>query len=287
METCDLAAYGAVRGSFCCCHGCARHHTRDTCRSVRSHGHVQRAACMVHLSRVRTLQTSLNMDESNITQPRTPANDSPFQQPPCIYSAITLLSEVSVMEGGMPAWKELNLPLETSLVSDDTMAAPAMAARADPPPPAAYLAKLDSSKIRSRDDMLHNVNSKEAIVVDARSAGRFVGTEPEPRAGLKSGHIPGARNIPFPQVLDEGCKFKSVDELKAVFSAAGVNVDGQQPLVGSCGSGLTACVLALAVFKATGNLKQPAARPHAVLFAVDTCPKEPAYCLLVATDCCL
>ncbi|KAG1667550.1 hypothetical protein FOA52_014630 [Chlamydomonas sp. UWO 241] len=163
-------------------------------------------------------------------------------------------SKVSVMEGGMPAWRALDLPLDASPVSDDDVAGPARAARGAPPPPAKYPAKLDASKVRSRDAVLSNVISHAERVVDARSAGRFVGAEPEPRPGLKGGHIPGARNVPFPSVVAPGGSLKPADELRAVFSAAGVDLDDRTPLVASCGSGLTACVLALAVFKATGKL---------------------------------
>jgi hypothetical protein len=70
----------------------------------------------------------------------------------------------------------------------------------------------------------------------------------------QGGHIPGARNVPFPSVVAPGGSLKPADELKAVFSAAGADLDGAKPLVATCGSGLTACVLALAVFKATGKL---------------------------------
>ena len=148
-----------------------------------------------------------------------------------------------------------------------------------------------SPQVRSRDNMLANINSKAEVVVDARSAGRFVGSEPEPRAGVRGGHIPGAgpnqptnqpsplegptaaltpmwlrpslcagsHNVPFPMVLEASgpagtMRFKAPQELRSVFSAAGADLDGPLPLVGSCGSGLTACVLALAAHHSTGKL---------------------------------
>eukprot|EP00775_Hariotina_reticulata_P014589 gene14589-14720_t len=93
-------------------------------------------------------------------------------------------------------------------------------------------------------------------VVDARPAGRFKGVDPEPRVGLKSGHMPGSKSVPFVQVYESeqmaGARLKPVDELESVFRAAGVDV--QAPLVCSCGSGLTACVLALALHQVTGQL---------------------------------
>lgn len=84
-----------------------------------------------------------------------------------------------------------------------------------------------------------------------RSAGRFVGTEPEPRPGLRGGHIPGAKSLPFVSLLKDG-RYKPAAELQAAFDAAGLDLE--KPIVGSCGTGLTACVLALAAYQLTGKL---------------------------------
>lgn len=84
-----------------------------------------------------------------------------------------------------------------------------------------------------------------------RSAGRFVGTEPEPRPGLRGGHIPGAQSLPFVSLLKDG-RYKPAAELQAAFDAAGLDL--AKPIVGSCGTGLTACVLALAAYQLTGKL---------------------------------
>eukprot|EP00195_Chlamydomonas_chlamydogama_P007570 CAMPEP_0202906510 /NCGR_PEP_ID=MMETSP1392-20130828/39196_1 /ASSEMBLY_ACC=CAM_ASM_000868 /TAXON_ID=225041 /ORGANISM="Chlamydomonas chlamydogama, Strain SAG 11-48b" /LENGTH=300 /DNA_ID=CAMNT_0049595053 /DNA_START=108 /DNA_END=1010 /DNA_ORIENTATION=+ len=159
---------------------------------------------------------------------------------------------VSVLEGGFPGWKGFGLTTDTLPVEDASLGAATAAARATPPPPAKYKAKLDKSKVRSLSDMLANSQSRGEVVVDARSAGRFVGTEPEPRAGLRGGHIPGALNVPFPTILD-GAAYKPPAAIKQAFSAAGVDLEQVVP-VGSCGSGLTACVLALGVYRATGKL---------------------------------
>lgn len=81
-------------------------------------------------------------------------------------------------------------------------------------------------------------------IVDARSPGRFAGTEPEPRIGMRVGHIPGSRNVFYKTLLNEDNTMKAPDVLKAVFEAAGVDLD--KPVINSCGSGITACVVALA-----------------------------------------
>jgi thiosulfate/3-mercaptopyruvate sulfurtransferase len=92
--------------------------------------------------------------------------------------------------------------------------------------------------------MRANLASRAAQVVDARSAGRFAGTEPEPRPGLRGGHIPGSVNLPYETLYREDGTLKSPDELRAAAQAAGVDL--ARPIVTSCGSGVTASVLALA-----------------------------------------
>jgi len=80
-------------------------------------------------------------------------------------------------------------------------------------------------------------------VLDARSAGRFDGTEPEPREGLRGGHIPGSKNLPYTALLNDADKtFRQAEELNAAFSGAGIDL--KKPVITSCGSGITACVLA-------------------------------------------
>jgi thiosulfate/3-mercaptopyruvate sulfurtransferase len=81
-------------------------------------------------------------------------------------------------------------------------------------------------------------------IVDARSAARFAGAEPEPRAGLRAGHIPGSVNVPYREVLNPDGTMKSPEALRALFAAAGVDLG--RPIVNTCGSGVTACILDLA-----------------------------------------
>jgi thiosulfate/3-mercaptopyruvate sulfurtransferase len=100
--------------------------------------------------------------------------------------------------------------------------------------------------VRDVEAMRANIASRAAQVLDARSAGRFAGTEPEPRAGLRGGHIPGSLNLPYETLYRPDGTLKSPDELRGPVAAAGVDLG--QPIVTTCGSGVTASVLALALY---------------------------------------
>lgn len=103
-----------------------------------------------------------------------------------------------------------------------------------------YKASLDANMTRSFDDVVKNIESKDAQVLDARSPGRFDGTAPEPRKGLRGGHIPNSINVPFNTLVNsETAAMKSKEELTAEFQKAQVDLD--KPLIVSCGSGVTAC----------------------------------------------
>jgi thiosulfate/3-mercaptopyruvate sulfurtransferase len=137
---------------------------------------------------------------------------------------------VAVLDGGLPAWRRLGLPVESGVVER---------------PSAAFVARFDPSSVWTRADVARNLESRTASLIDARPPGRFAGTDPEPRPGLPSGHIPGARNIPFTAVIDPdtGC-VRPEAELRARF--AGLD---EHPVVCSCGTGVTACVLAFALHR--------------------------------------
>ena len=90
--------------------------------------------------------------------------------------------------------------------------------------------------------MLANLNSHAEQVVDARGPGRFAGTDPEPRPGMSPGHIPGARNVPYGQMFAADGTWKDKAGIEAAFVAAGIDLG--KPVVTTCGSGVTACVLA-------------------------------------------
>lgn len=136
---------------------------------------------------------------------------------------------VAVLDGGLPKWQREGRPLESG----------------EPGPRAvAFTPRFRPELVRSKQQVLANLASRAEQVLDARAAGRFTGVEPEPRAGLRGGHIPGSRNLPFTQLLDPETKTVLPPEaLRARFAAAGI--DPARPVVTSCGSGVTACVLAL------------------------------------------
>ena len=102
----------------------------------------------------------------------------------------------------------------------------------------------DDRQVRSKAQVLGNIASKAEQLVDARAVGRFTGDVPETRPGLASGHIPGARNLPYASLFAADGTWKSPKELRAAFAAAGIDLD--QPLIASCGSGMTANVVLFA-----------------------------------------
>jgi thiosulfate/3-mercaptopyruvate sulfurtransferase len=135
----------------------------------------------------------------------------------------------SVLDGGLPKWRAENRPLESG--------EPA------PPTPTHFRADWRAARVRGIGDLLANVRTRAELVLDARATGRFDGTTPEPRAGMRSGHIPGAANVPYADLLNPDSTFRPPEALRARFAAAGV--DGARPVVTSCGSGVTAAILTL------------------------------------------
>lgn len=141
--------------------------------------------------------------------------------------------EVAVLDGGFPGWKEAGGEVQEG--------PPAV------PEPGDFVAHFVTSRLAGAEDVLEALAGKTANVLDARSAPRFGGHGPEPRAGLRSGHMPGAGNLPFGELLSGG-RLKSEEALRTIFQERGV--DGSTPVITTCGSGVTASVLALAVERA-------------------------------------
>lgn len=137
---------------------------------------------------------------------------------------------VRVLDGGLPQWLA-----EGRKVGSGT----------PDYPPAVFTASFNPYLGATAADVLAHSGAHTASIVDARSGERFSGSIPEPRAGLRSGHIPGSCNVPFGAVLNPDKTMKSPAELKQLFEQAGV--DWTLPVITSCGSGVTACVLALAL----------------------------------------
>ena len=138
---------------------------------------------------------------------------------------------VAVLDGGLPKWRAEGWPLDAVVRN---------------PPQRRFTTRFDPSLVRDKRALIENLATRREQVVDARAAGRFDGTAPEPRAGMRSGHIPGSRNVPYELLTDPGTRqLKSADELARLFRDAGVTLDRQ--VVTSCGSGVTACALAFAL----------------------------------------
>jgi len=134
-----------------------------------------------------------------------------------------------VLNGGFDGWKAEGRPV----TAQPTRIAPSI-----------FHADFDASRVVGLDEMRRIVGSGESQIADARSPGRFAGTEPEPRAGVRSGHMPGARNVPASALSRQG-KFLPREELRKVFDDAGIDLS--RPVVTSCGSGITAAVITLAL----------------------------------------
>jgi thiosulfate/3-mercaptopyruvate sulfurtransferase len=135
----------------------------------------------------------------------------------------------AVLDGGLPKWRTEGRPTQ-----DGEPVAPA---------PGVFRPDYRVGQLRGIGDMLRNAMTRSEQVLDARAAGRFTGAVPEPRAGMRSGHIPGSISLPYTDLLHEDGTFRPAAELRERFKAAGV--DGTRPLVTSCGSGVTACILTL------------------------------------------
>src|SRR5262249_48131414 len=116
------------------------------------------------------------------------------------------------------------------------------------PKPNSFSATFDKNRVRGIEQMVANLDSHREQVIDARPSARFAGSVPEPRPGLRSGHIPGSRNVPYADLFDGNTgAMKPLDELRKAFRAAGV--DTAKPIVPSCGSGVSALVLTLALYR--------------------------------------
>ncbi|XP_026789078.3 3-mercaptopyruvate sulfurtransferase [Pangasianodon hypophthalmus] len=136
---------------------------------------------------------------------------------------------VSVLDGGLKRWMQEGYP-----VTEER----------EKPEPADYRATLNRSWVKTYEDILGNIDTKEFQLVDARPAGRFRGRDPEPRDNTEPGHIPGSISIPFTSLLASSGLFLPPEQLRALFQQAGVDL--QHPLCVTCGSAVTACHVALA-----------------------------------------
>ena len=139
-------------------------------------------------------------------------------------------TDVAVLDGGLPKWRAEGREIEDMppIVRDRHMTV-----------------SRQNHLVKDVTQVAHAAKLGEAEIIDARSAPRFKGEVPEPRPGLRSGHIPGAKNVPYSTLLNPDGTMKSPEALRSLFEAAGVNL--AKPAITSCGSGVTAAILSLAL----------------------------------------
>lgn len=140
---------------------------------------------------------------------------------------------VQVLDGGLLGW------IAAGGITETGAPGPTLAGQ--------FIPAFRPQMVRSLTDMRANLETNAALMLDARAGARFRAEVPEPRAGMRGGHIPGARSLPFGDLLENG-QYRAPAELREIFAKAGV--DGTKPLIASCGSGVTACVLALGLVQA-------------------------------------
>ncbi|HWW21983.1 MAG TPA: 3-mercaptopyruvate sulfurtransferase [Steroidobacteraceae bacterium] len=142
--------------------------------------------------------------------------------------------QCAVLDGGLPKWRAEDRALQQT--------------QAPAPAVTSYRAAFNARRLRGLGDVLANVTTRRELLLDARSAERFHARVPEPRPGLRGGHVPGSRNLPFSELLTPQQTLLPAGELKARFQASGV--DASREVITSCGSGLTAAILSLALHEA-------------------------------------
>jgi thiosulfate/3-mercaptopyruvate sulfurtransferase len=140
---------------------------------------------------------------------------------------------VKVLDGGLKKWLREGRPTHSGKVT---------------PKPGKFRAKFDSSYVRSQQQLVRNLETHAEQLVDARPRPRFEATVAEPRPGLRGGHIPGSRSMPYAELFDAGTgAMKPLDDLRRLFAGAGV--DMTKPIVTTCGSGVSALVVTLALYR--------------------------------------
>lgn len=135
---------------------------------------------------------------------------------------------VSVLDGGLTAWKEAGFTCQKKSVKTFKEGT--------------FKAVYNTELVRDSKYILSNLQNRDVLIIDARAEARFLGTQPEPREGMASGHIPSSVNFPYKEVLENG-KMKSKTEIEKLF--LNINISNKQ-LVFTCGSGVTACIILLA-----------------------------------------
>lgn len=155
-----------------------------------------------------------------------------FYSAPRVWWTLKVMGaeHVYVLDGGLPRWLEEHRPVSN------------MPSKRQP---SHFMARLNNNSVADLPQMLRVIESKSHQVVDARSSARFSGDAEEPREGLRRGHMPGSINLPFNDLLDQTGCFKTKEAIQDVFEQAGVDLT--RPIITSCGSGVTASILTLAL----------------------------------------
>ena len=138
---------------------------------------------------------------------------------------------VTVLRGGLPAWKAAGMPISSEVSEPITQA---------------YIATQQDPRVISLDSMKSSVSEGRSAILDARPKARFDGDAPEPRPGLRSGHMRGAKNLPLGELIRDG-GLKSREELEAIFK--GLKVDEASAIITTCGSGVTAAIITMALYE--------------------------------------
>jgi thiosulfate/3-mercaptopyruvate sulfurtransferase len=138
--------------------------------------------------------------------------------------------DVAVLDGGLPKWRHEGRPVQDMETQ---------------PFPRHFTPRANHALVRDFEQMKANLTTRERQVIDARSASRFDGKEAEPRPGVRPGHIPGSTNIPYRELTNADGTLKSASELQALYKARGIDI--REPIVTTCGSGITAAIELLAL----------------------------------------
>lgn len=139
------------------------------------------------------------------------------------------VENVYVLDGGLPKWKAEGRPLESGPQKEKS--------------PRHFHTKVNEAAVTDLESIKATLASGDRQILDARPAGRFTGEVPEPRAGMRSGHMPGAFNLPFPNLISEDGTFKTGEDLKKAYAESGIDLN--KPITTTCGSGVTAAILTL------------------------------------------
>lgn len=140
---------------------------------------------------------------------------------------------VKVLDGGLKKWEAEGRPTHSGKVT---------------PKPGKFQAKLDPAFVRNKQQLVGNLETRVEQLIDARPRPRFEGTADEPRPGLRLGHVPGSVSMPYAELFDAGTGvMKPLDDLRKAFSGAGVDIS--RPIVTTCGTGVSAAVITLALYR--------------------------------------